>query len=183
MMVNWEGIWLIMLLNCWINDCVCHIRWISETRPKSDGHGHGYKFLPAGTVAGGYWLQLWIWLRPDICNIRSESDPFPSLLRTECRHPHYRWCTVLPASAPLRPEISHRGSTVLIWGDFPSMFVRRHNAYLSTEVYSNLFYGSFFSRITHELDAERASAETVARSGHWVPRRWAGLCRDSIPPS
>jgi hypothetical protein len=47
------------------------------------------------------------------------------------------------------------------------MFVRRHNAYLSTEVSSNPFYGSFFSRITdHELDAERASTETVARSGH-----------------
>ena len=25
--------------------------------------------------------------------------------------------------------------------------------------------------LRHELDAERASAETVARSGHWVPRR------------
>jgi hypothetical protein len=30
------------------------IRRISETRPKSDGHGHEYKFLPVGAVAGGY---------------------------------------------------------------------------------------------------------------------------------
>jgi hypothetical protein len=56
------------------------IRRISETRPKSDGHGHGYKFLPVGTGAGGYWYQPRIWLRTDICNIRSESDPLTSLV-------------------------------------------------------------------------------------------------------
>jgi hypothetical protein len=55
------------------NDCACHIRRISETRLKSDGHEHGYKFLPAGMVTGKYWLRV------DICNIRSESDPLPSL--------------------------------------------------------------------------------------------------------
>jgi hypothetical protein len=50
-------------------DCVCHIRGISETHPKSDGHTHGYKILPAGTVASRYWLQSRIWLWKDICNI------------------------------------------------------------------------------------------------------------------
>jgi hypothetical protein len=32
------------------------------------------------TVAGGYWLQQRIWLRIDICNIRSESDSLSSLV-------------------------------------------------------------------------------------------------------
>jgi hypothetical protein len=41
------------------------------TRPKSDGHGHGYKFLPVSMIMGGYWLQLCMWLREDISNIRS----------------------------------------------------------------------------------------------------------------
>jgi hypothetical protein len=49
------------LINCAIEllkiDCVCHIRRISETRPKSDGHGMDINFYPR------------IWSRADIgCN-------------------------------------------------------------------------------------------------------------------
>jgi hypothetical protein len=35
---------------------LCHIRWISNGYLKPDGHGYGYEFLPAGIVAGGYYL-------------------------------------------------------------------------------------------------------------------------------
>jgi hypothetical protein len=35
---------------------LCHIRWISDGYPKPDGHGYGYEFLPAGIVAGRYYL-------------------------------------------------------------------------------------------------------------------------------
>jgi hypothetical protein len=78
MMLNWEEIWLIMLFNCckWFY----HIRWISDGYLKPDGHGYGYEFLPVDIVAGGYYLWLWIWMRADIFNIRSESDPLPSLI-------------------------------------------------------------------------------------------------------
>jgi hypothetical protein len=58
---------------------VYHIRWISDGYPKPDGHGYGYEFLPMDIIAGGYYLWPWIWLRVDIFNIRSESDPLPSL--------------------------------------------------------------------------------------------------------
>jgi hypothetical protein len=49
---------------------LCHIQWIFDRYPKPDEHGHRYEFLSAGIVAGGYYLQPWIWLRTNICNIR-----------------------------------------------------------------------------------------------------------------
>jgi hypothetical protein len=39
------------------NDRFCHIRPIFETRPKLDEHVYRYKFIPAGIVVDGYWLQ------------------------------------------------------------------------------------------------------------------------------
>jgi hypothetical protein len=68
---------------------LCHIRWTFDGYPKPDGHVHGYEFLSAGLVAGGYYLRSWIWLRADIYNIRSESDPLPPLIDANTNQSKY----------------------------------------------------------------------------------------------
>jgi hypothetical protein len=63
-----------VFLSCWeccLLKMVYHIRWISD--------GYGYEFLPVDIITCRYYLLPWIWLRADIFNIRSESDPLPSL--------------------------------------------------------------------------------------------------------
>jgi hypothetical protein len=54
-------------------------RRVPVTRPKPDGYGYGYKFLPAGTDMGtNFYPQPLCW-RTGNCSTRPEPDPLPSL--------------------------------------------------------------------------------------------------------
>jgi hypothetical protein len=67
-------------------------RRVPDTRPKPDGYGYGYEFLPTGTgMSTNFYPQPLCW-RAGNCSTRPEPDPLPSLLD------HYRfnvlhaWC-------------------------------------------------------------------------------------------
>jgi hypothetical protein len=54
-------------------------RWVPDTRPKPDGYGYRYGFLPVGTGTDtNFYPQPLCW-RAGNCSTRPESDSLPSL--------------------------------------------------------------------------------------------------------